>query len=310
MQHGKRYTAAADEGRPRGAPDGRRGHRPSQGARVGEVRRDRRAGASGSGSTRGRPTRSSAARSRCPRAPGTTVRVIVFAAGEQATEAREAGADEVGADDLVAKIRGGFLDFDVAIATPDLMGQVGHARPRARAARPHAEPEDRDGHDGGRQGRRASSRQAGSSTARTRWATSTCAWARSPSTARTSSATSTPSSRSSSRAKPVGGQGPVPRVGHGVVDDGPRRPDRPAARPRGRRDPGDRPDHWSDSGPRAVGSHGSRPRSRAQRNDAEDIRCGSPLKGPRARLTRWLREGSCPPPDAFGPERAGTRGGR
>jgi large subunit ribosomal protein L1 len=60
-----------------------------------------------------------------PAGTGTTVRVIAFAAGEAAVEAREAGADEVGADDLVAKIRGGFLDFDVAIATPDLMGQVG-----------------------------------------------------------------------------------------------------------------------------------------------------------------------------------------
>lgn len=60
-----------------------------------------------------------------PAGTGRTVRVIAFAAGEAAVEAREAGADEVGADDLVAKIRGGFLDFDVAIATPDLMGQVG-----------------------------------------------------------------------------------------------------------------------------------------------------------------------------------------
>jgi large subunit ribosomal protein L1 len=60
-----------------------------------------------------------------PAGTGTSVRVIAFAAGEAAVEAREAGADEVGADDLVAKIRGGFLDFDVAIATPDLMGQVG-----------------------------------------------------------------------------------------------------------------------------------------------------------------------------------------
>jgi large subunit ribosomal protein L1 len=60
-----------------------------------------------------------------PAGTGTTVRVVAFAAGEAAVEAREAGADEVGADDLVAKIRGGFLDFDVAIATPDLMGQVG-----------------------------------------------------------------------------------------------------------------------------------------------------------------------------------------
>jgi large subunit ribosomal protein L1 len=60
-----------------------------------------------------------------PAGTGRVVRVAVFAAGEAAAEAREAGADEVGADDLVAKVRGGFLDFDVAIATPDLMGQVG-----------------------------------------------------------------------------------------------------------------------------------------------------------------------------------------
>jgi large subunit ribosomal protein L1 len=60
-----------------------------------------------------------------PSGTGRTERVAVFAAGEQAAEARAAGADVVGADDLVAKINGGFLDFDVAIATPDLMGQVG-----------------------------------------------------------------------------------------------------------------------------------------------------------------------------------------
>ncbi len=60
-----------------------------------------------------------------PEGTGRTVRVAVFAAGEAAGEARAAGADVVGADDLVAKINGGFLDFDVAIATPDLMGQVG-----------------------------------------------------------------------------------------------------------------------------------------------------------------------------------------
>ena len=60
-----------------------------------------------------------------PAGIGRTVRVAVFAAGDQATEARDAGADEVGADDLVARVTEGFLDFDVVIATPDLMGQVG-----------------------------------------------------------------------------------------------------------------------------------------------------------------------------------------
>jgi large subunit ribosomal protein L1 len=60
-----------------------------------------------------------------PHGTGRTVRVAVFAAGDAAAEARQAGADDVGADDLVAKVEGGFVDFDVAIATPDLMGQVG-----------------------------------------------------------------------------------------------------------------------------------------------------------------------------------------
>ena len=60
-----------------------------------------------------------------PKGSGKTVRVVVFAAGDAARAAEEAGADVVGAEDLVARVEGGFLDFDVAIATPDLMGQVG-----------------------------------------------------------------------------------------------------------------------------------------------------------------------------------------
>ncbi|HEY2300598.1 MAG TPA: 50S ribosomal protein L1 [Acidimicrobiales bacterium] len=60
-----------------------------------------------------------------PAGTGKQVRVAVFAAGEAAEAARSAGADVVGADDLVARVDGGFMDFDVAIATPDLMGQVG-----------------------------------------------------------------------------------------------------------------------------------------------------------------------------------------
>lgn len=60
-----------------------------------------------------------------PAGTGKTVRVAVFAQGESAAAAREAGADIVGAEDLVEKVSGGFLDFDLAIATPDMMGQVG-----------------------------------------------------------------------------------------------------------------------------------------------------------------------------------------
>jgi large subunit ribosomal protein L1 len=60
-----------------------------------------------------------------PAGTGKDVRVAVFATGEAAQEARDAGADVVGADDLVKQVSDGFMDFDIAIATPDLMGQVG-----------------------------------------------------------------------------------------------------------------------------------------------------------------------------------------
>jgi large subunit ribosomal protein L1 len=60
-----------------------------------------------------------------PHGIGKTVRVAVFAKGEKEREAREAGADTIGAEDLVERVQGGWMDFDTAIATPDLMGQVG-----------------------------------------------------------------------------------------------------------------------------------------------------------------------------------------
>ena len=60
-----------------------------------------------------------------PHGVGKTKRVLVFAKGEKATEAEAAGADLVGADDLVTQVQGGFLEFDTVIATPDMMGQVG-----------------------------------------------------------------------------------------------------------------------------------------------------------------------------------------
>ena len=60
-----------------------------------------------------------------PHGIGKTVRVAVFAQGENAEKATAAGADIVGGDDLAQKIKGGFMDFDVALATPDMMGVVG-----------------------------------------------------------------------------------------------------------------------------------------------------------------------------------------
>ena len=60
-----------------------------------------------------------------PHGIGKVVRVAVFAKGEKEREAREAGADVVGAEDLVERIQGGWMEFDSTVATPDLMGQVG-----------------------------------------------------------------------------------------------------------------------------------------------------------------------------------------
>jgi large subunit ribosomal protein L1 len=60
-----------------------------------------------------------------PNGTGKTAKVIVFATGERAEAALAAGADEVGSDELIEKVAGGYLDFDSVVATPDLMGKVG-----------------------------------------------------------------------------------------------------------------------------------------------------------------------------------------
>ena len=60
-----------------------------------------------------------------PHGTGKTARVLVFATGQKAEDALAAGADEVGADELIDKVNGGYLDFDSVVATPDMMGKVG-----------------------------------------------------------------------------------------------------------------------------------------------------------------------------------------
>lgn len=60
-----------------------------------------------------------------PHGTGKTARVVVFATGDRAAAAEAAGADEVGGDELIEKVAGGYTDFDAAVATPDLMGKVG-----------------------------------------------------------------------------------------------------------------------------------------------------------------------------------------
>jgi len=67
-----------------------------------------------------------------PAGTGKTRRVVAFAQGDKVREAEEAGADVVGGEDLVQRIQGGWLDFDVAVATPNMMGMVGTAWPCPR----------------------------------------------------------------------------------------------------------------------------------------------------------------------------------
>ena len=88
-----------------------------------------------------------------PHGNGKNVKVAVFAQGAKADEAKAAGADIVGMQDLADKMKAGDLRFQVVIAEPAAMRVVGAARPGARPARPHAEPEDRHGDAGHRRRR-------------------------------------------------------------------------------------------------------------------------------------------------------------
>ena len=140
-----------------------------------------------------------------PHGTGRVTRVAVFAEGDKAREAEEAGADVVGSADLAAKIEGGFIDFDVAIATPDQMGNVGKLGRVLGPARPDAEPEDGHRHVRRRARPSRTPRPASSSTAPTAARTSTSRSARRASTSARSSRTTPRSSRRSS------GRSPRPR---------------------------------------------------------------------------------------------------
>ena len=88
-------------------------------------------------------------------------RILVFAEGDKAREAEEAGATYVGGQDLIDKIKDGWLEFDVTVATPDMMRNVGRLGPILGPARADAQPEDAHGHPGRRRHHRRAQSAAG-----------------------------------------------------------------------------------------------------------------------------------------------------
>src|SRR4051794_11924281 len=78
-----------------------------------------------------------------PHGTGKTARVLVFANGDKAEAAREAGADIVGGDELIERVNGGWPDFDAVVATPDMMGKGGRVGPGPRPPGPMPHPDTR-----------------------------------------------------------------------------------------------------------------------------------------------------------------------
>ena len=164
-----------------------------------------------------------------PHGTGQTVRVLVFAKGEKEREAREAGADFAGSDDMVAKVHEGFMDFDRVIATPDMMGAVGKLGrilgPRGLMPNPKVgtvtfDVEERRERSEGRQDRVP--RREGGHRPRPHRQGLVRPSRRSPTTRRRSS------TRSFAQ-KPSTAKGIYLRSITLSLDDGPRRQDRPAA---------------------------------------------------------------------------------
>ena len=123
-KHGKSYAEARSRGRPRARVRARRGRQARQGAQEREVRRVGR-GPHPHGLNVRHADEQLRGTIALPNGLGKEVKIAVFAQGDKAREAEEAGADVVGAEDLAKRVEEGFTDFDVAIATPDMMPVVG-----------------------------------------------------------------------------------------------------------------------------------------------------------------------------------------